>query len=124
MLTLTRPEVYFATITNVLSDSYASLVETLNHMKSLKLRDHPGGDVTYCCNAILVDSERLKRDGSFKTKHLGYIIHIFEDNSDSRFYLWETQKYKEVMDFIKKLCVCDEYVMQPDDIITYGSLLQ
>ena len=35
-----------------------------------------------------------------------YIIHIFEDNSDYRFHLWEIQKYKEFMEFIKKLCVC------------------
>ena len=30
----------------------------------------------------------------------------------------------EVMEFIKKLCVCDEDAMQPDDIITYVYLLK
>ena len=28
------------------------------------------------------------------------------------------------MDFIKELCVSDEDVMQPDDIITYGYLVK
>ena len=28
------------------------------------------------------------------------------------------------MEFIKKLCACDEDVMQPDEIISYGSLVQ
>ena len=35
-----------------------------------------------------------------------------------------TQKYKEVIEFIKKLFVSDEYFMQLDDIITNGSLVQ
>ena len=42
-LTSTGPEVYFATMTNVLSNYYYYLVDTLNHIKSLKLKDHPGG---------------------------------------------------------------------------------
>ena len=28
------------------------------------------------------------------------------------------------MEFIKKICVCDEDVLQPDDIINYGYLVQ
>ena len=44
-LTATRPEVYVATMTTIISNSYYSLVDTLNHMKSLKLKDHPGGSV-------------------------------------------------------------------------------
>ena len=46
--------------------------------------------------------ESLESDGSFKSEHLGYIIHIFEDTSYSIFNLWATQKYKEVMEFVKK----------------------
>ena len=38
--------------------------------------------------------------------------------------MWDIQKYKEVMDFIKKLCVCDKDIMWPDDIIIYGYLFQ
>ena len=28
------------------------------------------------------------------------------------------------MEFIKRLCVCEKYVMKIDDIITYGHLVQ
>ena len=80
-------------------------------MKSIKLKANLEENVTDCCDAILVYSERLEIDGAFNTEHLGYIIRIFEDTSGSRFHLWATQKYKEVMDFIKKLCVCDEDFM-------------
>ena len=97
LLTATGPEVYFATMTTIISDSTYSLVNTLNHMKNLKLKDHPGRDVADCYDAILVNVESLERAGEFKPGHLGYIIRIFEDTSDSRFHLWATQKYKEVM---------------------------
>ena len=123
-LTATGPDVYVATMNTVLSYSYASSVETLNHMKSIKLKDHMGENVADCCGAILVDTECLWSAGGFKLKHLVYIIRVFEDTSDSIFRIWETQKYKEVMQLIKKICVCGEYVMRPDDIITYGSLVQ
>ena len=106
-LTSTGPEVYVATMTTVLSDSYDYLVYALNHTNSLKLKYYPGEIVTDYCDAILVDMERLESAGAFNTEHLGYIISIFEDTSDSRFYLWETQKYKEVMKFVRKLFVCD-----------------
>ena len=59
-LTETGPEVYVATMTTVLSDSYDSLVDTLNHMKCLKLKDHKGGNVSDCCDSILVDVGRLE----------------------------------------------------------------
>ena len=68
--------------------------------------------------------ERLESAGVFKPEHLGYIINIFEDTSNYRFHLWETQKYKEVMELVKKICVCDEDVTQTDNIITYGFLVQ
>ena len=122
-LTETVPEVYVATMTTVLSNSYDSLVETLNHTKSLKLKDNPGDNVADC-DAILVDAKRLESDGTFKPDHLGYIIRILEDTYDSIFRLWATQKYKEVMEFIKKLFVCGEDVMKLDDIIKYGPLVQ
>ena len=68
--------------------------------------------------------EILESAGAFKPKHLGYIIHIFENTSNSRFHLWATQKYKEVMEFVKTPLLCDEDLMQTDDIITYGFLSQ
>ena len=77
-------------MTAVLSDSYDSLVDTMKHMKSLKLKDHSWKKVSDCCNAIMVDLERLDSAIAFKPEHLGYIIHIFEDTSDSRFHLWVT----------------------------------
>ena len=48
-LTATGPEVFVATMTTFLSDSYDALEETLNHMKSLKLKIYPGENVTDCC---------------------------------------------------------------------------
>ena len=55
--------------------------------------------------------ESLESSRAFKPKHLGYIIHIFEDTSDSIFYIWATQKYKEVMEFVKKPLLCDKDVV-------------
>ena len=111
-------------MTIIISDSNFSLVDTLKHMKNLKLKDHPGRDVADCYDAILVNAESLEIAGSFKPEHFGYIICIFEDTSDSRFNLWATQKYKEVMEFAKKTLLCDKDVMQTDDIITYGFVFQ
>ena len=111
-------------MTTIISNSYYTLVDTLNHTKNLKLKDHPGRDAADCYNAILVNVESLESAVSFKPEHLGYIIHIFENNSNSRFHLSATQKYKEIMEFVKKPLLCDEDVMQTDDIITYGFLAQ
>ena len=107
LITSNRTEVYVATIITILSNSYDSLVETLNHMKSLKLKDNPGENVADWCDAILVDAEHLESDGDFRTKHLSYIIRIFEDTSDSRLHIWLTHNYKEVMEFVNKLFLCD-----------------
>ena len=74
-------------MTTFLSDSYDALDETITHMESLKLKSYPGGNVTYCCESILVDGERLDSSGDFKPEHLGYITRIFEDTSESRFRL-------------------------------------
>ena len=93
-------------------------------MKNLKLKDNPGRDAADCYDVILVNVEILESAGAFKPKHLGYIIHIFENTSNSRFHIWATQNYKEVMEFVKKNLLCDEDVMQTDDIITYGLLAQ
>ena len=41
-LIATGPEVYVAIMTTFLSDSYDALEETLNHMKSLKLKSYTG----------------------------------------------------------------------------------
>ena len=93
-------------------------------MKSLKLKDHMGENVADYCDTILVYAERLESAGSFKPDYLSYIICIFQDTSDSIFRLWENQKYKIVVEFIQKLRGCDEDVMLPDDIITYGFLVK
>ena len=123
-LTATGPEVFVATMTTFLSNSYDVLEETLNHMKSLKLKSYPEKNVTDCCAAILVDTERPESTGAFKPEHLGYIPCIFEDTSESRFRLWAIHKYKEVTEFIKKLCVCDMDFLSQEDLITYESLVQ
>ena len=93
-------------------------------MKNLKLKDHPGRDAADYNDEILVNVESLESSGAFKPKHLGYIIHIFENSSNYIFQIWATQKYKEVMEFVKKPLLCDEDVMQTYDIITYGLLAQ
>ena len=48
-LTATVPEVFVTTMNKFLSDSYDDLEETLNNMKSLKLKSYPGENVTDCC---------------------------------------------------------------------------
>ena len=76
-LTGTGPEVYVATMNTVLSDSYDSLVDTMNHMKMIKLKIYPGEKVTDLCATILVDAKRLESAGSFKHELLVYITRIF-----------------------------------------------
>ena len=93
-------------------------------MKSLKLKRYPGENVTDCCASILVDAERLESARAFKPDHLGYITRIFEDTSNSRFCLWDIQKYDGVTEFIEKLRVCNMNVLSQEDIITYESLVQ
>ena len=93
-------------------------------MKSLKLKSYPGESFTDFCAAIFVDAERLESAGAFKPEHLGYITRIFEDTSDTRFRLWDIHKYKQVTEFIKKLHVCDMYVLSQEDLITYESLVK
>ena len=53
-LTATGPEVYVTTMTNIISDSCYSLVDTLNLMKNLKLKDHPGVCVCVCVLHIIL----------------------------------------------------------------------
>ena len=93
-------------------------------MKGLKLKTYPGDNVTDCCAAILVDDERLESAGVLNPEHLGYISCIFEYTSDSRFRLWDIQKYKEVVEFIKKIRVCEMDAISQEDTITYESLVQ
>ena len=72
----------------------------------------------------MVDDARLDSVVAFNPEHHGYIINIFEYTYDSRFHIWATQKYKEFIKFIRKLFACDKDFMQPDEIITYVSLVQ
>ena len=88
-------------------------------MKSLKLKNYPGDNVTDFCDSILVDDERVESVRDFKPEHLGYTTCIFEDTSDSRFLIWDIRNDKEVIGFIKKLCVCDMYSMAPAELIYY-----
>ena len=93
-LTATGPEVYVATMNTIISDSYYSLMDTLNQMKNPKLKDHPDRDAADCHDEILVTVESLESAGAFKPEHLGYIIRIFENTLNSIFQIWATQKYK------------------------------
>ena len=82
-LTETGPEVYVATMTTIIPNSCYSLVDNLNHMKILKLKDCPGRDVTDFYDVILVNVESLESARAFNPKHLGDILRIFENTSDS-----------------------------------------
>ena len=93
-------------------------------VKILKLKSYPGENVTDFCAEILVDVERLESASAFNPEQLWYITCIFEDNSNSRFCQWDIKKYKEVTEFIKKLCVCEMDVLSQEDLITYKSLVQ
>ena len=83
-------------------------------MNILKLKNYPGLNVIDSCAAILVDSECLESSEALKPEHLGYITCIFDDTYDSRFRLWAIQKYKQVAEFINKLCVCDMDVISQE----------
>ena len=95
-MTSTGPGLFVATMTIFLYDCYDALEDTLTQMEILKLKSYSGENVTDCCAEILVDAERFDSAGDFKPDNLGYITRIFEDNSDSRFCLWDIKKYKEV----------------------------
>ena len=45
-LTSTRPEIFVATMTTLIYDSYNDLEESLTQMKSIKLKSYPGENVT------------------------------------------------------------------------------
>ena len=124
LLTATGPEVYVTTRTAVLSNYYASLEDTLNHLKCLKLKDLLRDNVEECYAEILVDAKQLESAISIKPEHIGYTTNIFKSTSDPRFHIRETHKYKEVKYFIKKLHICDKDVMQSEELITYGYLVQ
>ena len=68
---------------------YDALEDTITHKNSLKLKSYPGENVTDCCDEILVYAECLESAGDFKPEQLGYITHIFEDNSDLRLRSYE-----------------------------------
>ena len=116
-MTETGPEVYVATMITVLYNYHAYLADILNHTKSLKLKDHTGYNVKDICDVVLLDADRFESAGAFNPKYLSYIIGIFEDTFYSRLYIWATKKYKEDMDFIKKLFVREKYVIRTDEII-------
>ena len=111
-------------MTTFISDYYDDLEDTLTQIKSLKLKSYPGENITDCYTVILVDAERLESALAFKPEKLGHINLIFEDTSDFIFHLWEIHKYKEITEFIKKLCVCDMYVISPERLIIYYYLVQ
>ena len=59
MMTETRPEVYVATMTTVISNYYYYFEETLNHLNSLKFKCHMGDNAAYFCATVLVEYESL-----------------------------------------------------------------
>ena len=59
-LTKTVPEVFFATMTTFISNSYDAFKDTLTHMKILKLKNCPGKNLIGYCDSMLVDDERLE----------------------------------------------------------------
>ena len=117
-------KVFVATMNTFLSDSYDALEETLAHMNSLKINSCPGDIITDFCTVNLEDADHFEISGAFETERLGYITQMFEDNYDSILCLLAIHKYKEVAYFIKKLRVCDMYVIKPEELITYEFLVQ
>ena len=53
-LTETVTEVYVATMDIVISDSYDTQEDNMNHLQMIKLKIHLGENVTYYCNEILI----------------------------------------------------------------------
>ena len=47
-LKATLPEIFVATMTTFISNSYDAVEDTLTHTKSLKLKNYPGKNVTDC----------------------------------------------------------------------------
>ena len=72
----------------------------------------------------MADAESLESDRYFNTENLGYITRIFEDTYESRFCILVIQKYKEVTEFVNKICVCDMDIISPEELISYESLVQ
>ena len=82
-------------------------------MQSIKLKSYAGENISDFCAEILVDDENLESDLEFKPEPLGYINCIFEDTSDSILCLWQINKYKDVMEPINKIILCDLDGIQP-----------
>ena len=93
-------------------------------MKSTKQKNYPRENVIDCCAIILVYAEDLESNRDFKPEQISHITRIFEDTSDYRFRLWDIHKYKEVIQFIKKLCLCDMDFISQEELINYESLVQ
>ena len=122
--TETGPEVYIATMKKFLSDSNAALEEPLNNLKNIKIRRYLEDNLEDLRNTILLYSKYLENDRQFKPVHLGFTTNIFETTSNYRFCFWYIQRHTEVSKVIKKLHVCDEDIIQPEEIIIYESLVQ
>ena len=86
-LAATGPKIYATNTTTALSDSYNNVQDTINYLRSIKLKIYQGENVTYFCAAVLVDAGKLESDIYFKLEHLEYITIIFEDTSDSIFHI-------------------------------------
>ena len=114
----TGPDVYVTTMTKFIPYSYNTFKETRTHMKIIKLNSYLGETVIDCFPEILVDYENIMSSSVSKRKNLGYITHIFEDTSCYRFYIWGIHDYKDVTEFIRKINMCDMYIIPPEDLIT------
>ena len=59
-ITASGPEIFMATVTVCLSDSYDALEQTKTELKAIKLKDFPGENVQHCVAKILDLCERLE----------------------------------------------------------------
>ena len=84
-------------MTIVLSCCCDFLYDTLNQLKSLKLKSRMGENVTYLCSGILEDAEPFDSVRAFNPKQIDYITSIFHYTSDYLFIISEIHKHKKVV---------------------------
>ena len=61
----------------IISHSYISLEDTINHLNTIKINSYPWYNVSYFCDEIFVDFEHIVSSGAFKPEHLGYITQFW-----------------------------------------------
>ena len=119
--TETSHEVYVSTTKTIIFNFYNDLEENINDLYSLKIKIYPGKNVPDLCASIQVGDDCLESFGSFKPENLRDINRILQDNFDYRFNLWVIHKYKDVTEFLNKLYLCEDYIIQPEYLNNYNS---